>query len=368
MNFTPMSIIEMLLTVVSIAAMPLAIVWSSSDVNKYRKLVWLTLFLTFDLVVFGGFTRATDSGLGCPDWPGCYGHANPLQASVEIGAAQTAMPSGPVSDLKAWIEMIHRYFAGTVTMLIVAQLVNAWWTRRKHKSEDSRFSLNPPGFLLGLIIVQIVFGGLTVTMKLQPVIVTTHLLLGLALLAALAWFGAYLTDPVPLPAAARALRKPALIAAALLVVQVALGGWTSTNYAAVACADYPTCHGQWVPPMNFTDGFTLWRALGKTAAGAYLPFDALTAIHWVHRNFALVAVVAVGYVALRAIRYAGLRKLGIWMLAVLLAQFATGLSIVLFKLPLFLAVAHNAGAALLVALLVMVNYRSRNAPREADPR
>ncbi|HEX8954866.1 MAG TPA: COX15/CtaA family protein [Burkholderiaceae bacterium] len=367
MSVTPMSIMQMLLTVVTIAAMPLAIVWTSSDVNKYRKLVWLTLFLTFDLVVFGGFTRATDSGLGCPDWPGCYGHANPLQANGEIAAAQSAMPTGPVTELKAWIEMIHRYFAGTVTMLIVAQFVIAWWTQRRRKSQDLRFSRKPPLYLLGLIVVQIVFGALTVTLKLQPVIVTTHLLLGLTLLASLAWFGAYLSDPAALPDAARTLRRPALIASVLLVAQVALGGWTSTNYAAVACGDYPTCQGQWLPPMDFADGFTLWRALGKTAAGAYLPFDALTAIHWVHRNFALVVVAAVGYVAIRAIRYAGLRKLGSWILVALVAQFATGLSIVLFKLPLLPAVAHNAGAALLVALLVMVNYRSRNAPREPGP-
>jgi cytochrome c oxidase assembly protein subunit 15 len=367
MNLTPMSIAQMLLTVAMIAALPLAIVWTSSDVNKYRKLVWLTLFLTFDLVVFGGFTRATDSGLGCPDWPGCYGHANPLQASVEIGAAQTAMPTGPVTEFKAWIEMLHRYFAGTVTMLIVAQLAIAWWTQRKRKSRDRLFSRKPPLFLLSLIFVQIVFGALTVTLKLQPVIVTTHLLLGLTLLAALAWFGAYLAEPAALPAAAGSLRGAALLAALLLVLQVALGGWVSTNYAAMACGDYPTCQGQWIPPMNFSDGYTLWRDLGKTAAGAYLPFDALTAIHWVHRNFAFVVIAVAGYVGFRAARCDGLRGLGRGILLILLVQFLSGLSIILFHQPLVLAVAHNAGAALLVALLVMVNYRSQNATQAPGP-
>jgi cytochrome c oxidase assembly protein subunit 15 len=360
MNMSAIGIAQMLLTAVMVAALPLAIVWTSNDVDKYRKLVWLTLFLTFDLIVFGGFTRATDSGLGCPDWPGCYGHANPLQATTEIGIAQTAMPTGPVTELKAWIEMIHRYFAGTVSMLIVAQLAIAWW-RRRGQVDAKRYLMWPPILLLGLICVQIAFGAWTVTMKLKPIIVTTHLMLGLTLLAGLAWFGARLSNKANTDDGAKALSGLAAVTLLLLIVQIALGGWVSTNYATVACTDFPTCQGKWLPPMDFVDGYALWRDLGKTEDGRYLPFEALTAVHWLHRNFAFVVAACAGFVASRAIRLEGLRRIGVSILVVLVAQIATGLSVIYLHIPLVLAVAHNAGAALLVVLLVMLNYRTRHA-------
>ena len=364
MNLNPLAIAQLLLQVLLVASLPLSIVLASKDANKYRKLAWVTLFLTFDLVVFGGFTRLTDSGLGCPDWPGCYGHANPLQADAEIQSAQAAMPTGPVTEKKAWIEMIHRYLASAVGVLILAMICISCWKRFRQKDRSRAFHPAWPLGLLGLIVVQGAFGALTVTMKLQPVIVTTHLLLGLTLLAALGWNYARLDDAAPVSPQAYGMRHAAWIALLLLACQIALGGWVSTNYATLACGDFPLCQGQLVPSMDLADGFTLWHALGRTANGEYLSLDALTAIHWVHRNFALVAIAAVGYAAWRASRTAGTERLGRRLLAVLAVQFATGVSTVFFHFPLLLAVLHNAGAALLVALLVMVNYRSRNAPRE----
>jgi len=279
-----------------VALLPLTMVWVSSDTDKYRKLVWVTLFLTFDLIMFGAFTRLTDSGLGCPDWPGCYGHANPLQAHADISAAETAMPTGPVTVMKAWIEMIHRYLAMAIGVLIVALMVIAWRRWLQSGRKETKFSTLFPTLLFAFVCLQGAFGAWTVTMKLQPVIVTTHLLLGMTLLALLTWFGARLSDhlPVSQPGVSQSpaeLRIPAALALLLLVIQIALGGWVSTNYAALACTDFPLCHGELFPQMDFINGFTLWRDLGKTSLGDYLPFPALTAIHWTHRAFAFI----VGY-------------------------------------------------------------------------
>jgi cytochrome c oxidase assembly protein subunit 15 len=353
-------LIQLALTALIVAMLPLATIWVSRDPDKYRKLVWVTLFLTFDLVMFGGFTRLTDSGLGCPDWPGCYGQANPLQAHVAISAAQTAMPTGPVTASKAWVEMINRYLAMAVGVLIVAQMFIAWRRWRKSVGQASRFSPGIPTALFGLVCLQGAFGAWTVTLKLQPIVVTTHLLLGLSLLGVLAWLAAQQEEPVPLTADAAALRMPALLALALLVLQIALGGWVSTNYATLACTDFPMCQGQWLPQMDFANAYTLWRDLGKTGGGDFLPFAALTAIHFVHRTFAFVVIACGGWVGYRALQVDATAKIGRWLLLALLLQLLTGVSTIYLKWPLLLAVAHNGGAALLVVLLVMLNYRTRN--------
>lgn len=341
------------------AMLPLAIVWVSSDTDKYRKLVWVTLFLTFDLIMFGAFTRLTDSGLGCPDWPGCYGHANPLQAHAHISAAEAAMPTGPVTVVKAWIEMIHRYLAMGVGVLIVSMMVIAWRGWLKSARRDRRFLPVLPTALFLFVCLQGAFGAWTVTMKLQPVIVTTHLLLGLTLLALLTWLAARQSHHPHVSGQAVTLRTPALIAFILLAVQIALGGWVSTNYAALACSDFPLCHGQWIPGMDFQNGFTLWRHLGRTAEGDYLPFDALTAIHWTHRSFAFVVAVVVGWAGYSALRIEGLCRSGCWILSALALQIAIGISTIFLQWPLLLAIAHNGMAALLVALLIMLNYKAR---------
>jgi cytochrome c oxidase assembly protein subunit 15 len=358
------SLILLAFTGLMVASIPLSMVWMSSDANKYRKLVWLAVFLTFDLIVFGGFTRLTDSGLGCPDWPGCYGLANPFLAHEHIAAAEELLPSGPVTVAKAWIEMIHRYLAMGIGVLITTLMAKAWIEWRRNRG--AAFAPALPTALFLFVCLQGAFGAWTVTMKLQPVIVTIHLLLGVGLLALLAWMGGredYLVKPrhggAGNPAALRRVRVLALASGVLLAVQVALGGWVSTNYATLACSDFPLCGGQVVPPMDFEHGFTLWRELGKTAAGHYLPFAALTAIHWVHRNFALVVTIVLGLAVWRAWPVPALRPTARNIAIVLAAQAATGMATVFFNFPLAIAVMHNAGAALLVLLVTMLNYKTK---------
>lgn len=344
-----------------VALLALALVWASKDANKYRKLAFVTLFLTFDLIMFGAFTRLTDSGLGCPDWPGCYGQANPLQADEQIRAAETVMPDGPVTMVKAWIEMIHRYLAMGVGVLIIALMAVAWRAWLKSGRTVRAMSPGLPTFLLAFVCLQGAFGAWTVTMKLQPAIVTIHLLLGMALLGLLACLAARHSTHGMIAGSARSLRLPAAVAIIVLFVQIALGGWVSTNYAALACSDFPTCQGSWRPDMDIANGFTVWRALGKTASGDYLPFPALTAIHWVHRVFALIAVAVIGWVAYRAGKVDGLRKTARGLMAALVLQVMIGIATVTLNWPLALAVAHNGGAALLVLLLAMLNYKTWQA-------
>lgn len=353
------------------ALLPLVVVWVSNDTDKYRKLVWVTLFLTFDLIMFGAFTRLTDSGLGCPDWPGCYGQANPLQAHADISAAETAMPTGPVTVMKAWIEMIHRYLAMGIGVLIIALMVISWRRWLQSGRKEMKFSPLFPTLLFAFVCLQGAFGAWTVTMKLQPVIVTTHLLLGMTLLALLTWFGARLSNHLPISQqevsqSAAALHIPAALSIVLLVIQIALGGWVSSNYAALACPDFPLCQGALLPQMDFVNGFSLWRNLGMTTKGDYLPFPALTAIHWTHRAFALVVVMLIACVSFKAFKIDALRKTARWLLIMIALQFAIGISTIFLKLPLALAVAHNGGAALLMLLLVMLNHKIHIATKAAS--
>lgn len=347
--------LQLALIALCVAVLPLSVVLWSRDTDKHRKLIAVTVALTFELIMFGAFTRLTDSGLGCPDWPGCYGQANPLQSHADIRAAEAAMPHGPVTLQKAWIEMIHRYLAMSVGVLIIVQVYLAW--RRRHATGISPWLAS---FLLAFVCLQGAFGAWTVTLKLQPVIVTTHLLLGMGLLALLsASLQQYSRAHVIQTAQVSSLRWPATIALVLLFMQIALGGWVSTNYAALACHDYPLCNGTVVPTMDFEHGFSLWRQLGQTASGDYLPFTALVAIHWVHRNFALLVAVVVAVVAWRAMHLPGFERLGRQLMLAIAAQFLIGVSTVFFSWPLLLAVLHNGGAAALVLLLTMLNYRVR---------
>ncbi|CAN5892700.1 COX15/CtaA family protein [soil metagenome] len=348
---------QLLFTGLLVALLPLSVVWVSRDSNKYSKLIGVTVFLTLDLIIFGAFTRLTDSGLGCPDWPGCYGQANPMLSHHAITAAQNLMPGGPVSVQKAWIEMIHRYLAMCVGVLIVAQTIIAWWQRKKLP--------HSPWLATGLfffVCLQGAFGAWTVTLKLQPVIVTTHLLLGMSLLGLLSW--SWLREVVTTKTSRSAdsqLIRLATVALILLAVQIALGGWVSTNYAALACTDYPLCHGLLIPEMDFKHGFSLWRQLGQTVDGQYLPFPALVAIHWVHRSFAWVVIIMVTWAAFQARKNSDYSVIGNRILIVIFLQLLSGVSTVYFSWPLLIAVLHNAGAALLVLLLSMLNYRVRHA-------
>ena len=323
---------------------------------RLQVLTWVTLFLTFDLVLFGAFTRLTDSGLGCPDWPGCYGHASPLGASGHIDAAQQSVPTGPVTHSKAWIEMTHRYLATGVGALIVVLAVWNWIAARR------RMTGTAPGIALLTLVwvcLQGAFGALTVTMKLYPAIVTLHLLGGIGLLVLLAC-QARPADPRPvvLP---RSLLMGLWLLAGVAAVQMALGGWVSTNYAVLACSDFPTCQGAWWPPMDFGQAFSLRRELGAGAAGEYLPFAALTAIHMTHRLGAAVLLGLLAWLAwgLRNSNDAGARRCA-WPLAgVGLWQLMTGLGNVLLGWPLAAAVGHTGGAAALAIILTLLLRRAR---------
>ncbi len=330
-----------------------------SPAGRLRALTLLTLFLTFDLIVFGAFTRLTDSGLGCPDWPGCYSAASPVGAHEHIEAAQAAMPTGPVTHGKAWIEMVHRYLASGVGLLILVMAVLSWRLKRR-AGQAGQAAPSPwwPTLTLAWVCVQGAFGALTVTMKLFPAIVTLHLLFGLGLLMLLAWQReAY--EPRPL-ALSSALRAAVAVVLVLVLAQVALGGWVSTNYAVLACDEFPTCHGgQWWPQLDFAQGFQLWRALGQRADGSWLGFEALAAIHMAHRLGAALVLSALLALAWALRRHASAWSR--WLLAAAGWQLATGLSNVVLDWPIVAALAHTAGAALLLGLLTTLLARLKTA-------
>lgn len=328
-----------------------------------KRLVLATTLLTFVLVALGAYVRLTDAGLGCPDWPGCYGKLSPFHAESEIDDAQRLSPAGPVSPTKAWNEMLHRYLASLVGALIVAIVVRAFLNRRRSMpgSDEAERAIGLPLLLLAFVVLQGLFGKWTVTLLLKPAIVTLHLLGGMLILAMLTWLGArQLRLPgARRPAEARLLRPWAILALLLVVGQIALGGWVSTNYAALACIDFPTCHGKWLPDMDFNHGFQLRRELGMTAQGEPLSNAALNAIHWTHRVGALVLAVYLGIMVYLAAATAGLRRYAWALGSVLVLQIGLGISNVLAMLPLALAVAHNAGAALLLMTVVVLNFALR---------
>ncbi|WP_144629766.1 COX15/CtaA family protein [Bordetella genomosp. 13] len=323
---------------------------------RYRKLVFLTWFLTLDLIMFGAFVRLTDSGLGCPDWPGCYASVTPLGAMHHIDQASQAMPFGPVTLSKAWIEMIHRYVGAALGMLIIAIVYMAW----RHRARLGRSPLLASVTLVA-VCVQGAFGAWTVTHKLMPAVVTSHLVLGLLLLSLMTWLAAREQPHQALAAAAARWRPWMRAGLLLLLIQVTLGGWVSTNYAALACMDFPTCHGAWVPEMDFHGGFSIIRGLGELPSGEMISQSALTAIHWVHRNFAFVVFAYLGVLGFRLRAEPGLRKPATLLLGLLLAQLLTGLTTIFFQWPLLIAVLHNGGAAGLTLASVVILVRLASA-------
>ena len=355
-----------------LAAGPAAWVWLRSrpatPASRLQALTVLTLFLTFDLVLFGAFTRLTDSGLGCPDWPGCYGNASPTGAQAQISQAQAAMPTGPVTHTKAWIEMVHRYLATGVGALIALLALATWWLRRRAK-----LPVRPWLPLLTLVWVSLqgAFGALTVTMKLFPAIVTLHLLGGMVLLALLcvqACAYARARDGHQRVVVQGGTRALLFTACALLALQVALGGWVSTNYAVLVCNTFPACQGGLWPTMDFRQGFELWRELGKTSAGEHVTLPALTAIHYAHRLVAYLVFCMLGWLAWRLHGELALRRQALWLAGLALWQFATGLANVVLDWPLAAAVSHSGGAAALVLVLTWAICQSRAASASGEVR
>lgn len=327
----------------------------------FVRLATVATFLTLFVVVLGAYVRLSDAGLGCPDWPGCYGHLGVPQAEEAVEKANQAFPERPVEAHKGWKEMVHRYFAGILGLLVLALAVLSY-LNRKDRAQPRVLPL----VLLGVIVFQAALGMWTVTLLLKPVIVMLHLMGGLTTLCLLTWLTlrsrAAFENYMPVRGWGK---KFALAALCVVAFQAALGGWTSANYAALACPDLPTCQGEWWPETDFADAFVLWRGLGVNYEYGVLDNTSRVTVHLAHRLGAIFTLLFVGFVAIRVWwvnHYASehdeaMRKASLLVLGVLAGQFLLGLANVFFHLPLAVAAAHNGGAALLLMSLVYLNHR-----------
>jgi len=325
--------------------------------SPLHRLAVIAAFVALAVIVLGAWVRLSHAGLGCPDWPGCYGELTWPVEHHEVVQANEAFPERPVEVHKAWKEMVHRYLAGSLILLVLGINFLAW-----RPAERARRLRLLAGVLLGLILFQAALGMWTVTLKLKPVIVMAHLMGGLATFSLLLWI-AWRSGPQRDDGAAFARFRGGILAGLLvLVVQLALGGWTSANYAALACPDFPTCQQQYWPPMNFGEGFVLWREIGVDYEGGVLDLPSRTAIHVVHRLGALVTLLVLGSLALRLLLSRPTHRAGALLTAVLLTQVTLGILNVVLFLPLPNAVAHNGVGALLLATMLWLAYRSRPRP------
>lgn len=336
-----------------------------------RRLALAGVLLCFVVVVLGAYVRLNAAGLGCPDWPGCYGHVTPLGAQNNA-AAQAAFPNRPLDAGKAWKEMVHRYAAGTLVIIVVV-ITALTIAYRRQKLLSPVYA----GALLATILVQAVLGMLTVTWQLKPLIVTLHLVFGMTTLGLLWWLwlslpgkswggramsGGGLTGSGIQVAALRVAHRIALLGLLALAIQIILGGWTSSNYAAVACPDFPTCQGAWWPHTDYRNAFILWHGLGINYEGGILDNPARVAIHLTHRLGAMVATLALAFAAAfvilrRNLPYATAAAYAV--LAALALQLTIGISMVLKTFPLRLTTAHTAGAALLLLATLTLVRRTR---------
>lgn len=325
---------------------------------KFFRLALAAAIIAFGVVLLGAFTRLSDAGLGCPDWPGCYGKLFAPTTAHDISQAEAIYPNQTVQPPKAWKEMIHRYVAGTLGLLIVRLAVLGWQLRKRQRRQQYLLPL----LVLVLVAFQALLGMLTVTLQLKPMIVMAHLMGGLSVLGLLWWIvlrEQRFWKPAKESQTLRSLRPRALLGLVIVVFQIALGGWTSANYAALVCPDFPTCQGVWWPHMDFLDGFTLWRSLGINYEGGVLSLPAATAVHMAHRIGAVITFLYVGWLALRVIRVGREERLcryGLFVLVVLVLQISLGITNVVTHLPVAIAVAHNGGAALLLLSMITLNH------------
>lgn len=326
---------------------------TNTGLTWFKRLTLLAATLALCVVVLGAYVRLSDAGLGCPDWPGCYGALTVPQSADAISHAQTVYPNKPIIAHKAWKEMLHRYIAGTLGLLVLSIFVLGW--RAKNLISVSPWLTT---LLLMLIMFQAALGMWTVTLLLKPVIVTAHLLGGMSTLALLTWIAHRHWGAVSLRYVQSANTRFWIRGALLVIfVQILLGGWTSSNYAALACTDFPTCHGEWLPEMDFATAFHWVRELGQTSDGKPLELAAFTAIQWTHRLGALVTFIYLGLLAHSLLRYPAIRSWGFTLLALLLVQVSLGIANLVLHLPLVLAVGHNLGAALLLITIVIINSK-----------
>jgi len=322
-----------------------------------HRLAMLAAIIAFCVIVLGAWVRLSHAGLGCPDWPGCYGQLTWPGAAEEIHTANQAFPERPFESDKAWREMVHRYLAGSLVLLIFAMSWLAW----RGPEALHKFRLITT-VLVVLIIFQALLGMWTVTLKLKPIIVMAHLLGGLTNFSLVLWlmFSSHRQFSNSPSMAVRRMRDPIIVAIIVLGIQIALGGWTSANYAALACPDFPTCGGQWWPEANFREGFILWREVGVNYEGGLLDGPSRVAIHLTHRIGAVVTLLVLLTLAFRLLKIPRMKTSGRMLMTLVLLQFTLGIMNVVLYLPLPNAVAHNAVASLLLATLLGLLNKTSN--------
>ncbi len=320
---------------------------------KYRHLAWFAVGLTLCVVVLGAFVRLSDAGLGCPDWPGCYGHLAWPNEAHEIEKANETFTERAVEVAKAWKEMVHRYLASTLGLIAIVLFV---WAFRKRYLES--FTL--PLVVLLVVIFQGMLGMWTVTWKLHPVVVMAHLLGGLTVMSLLVWLACSRTPAItPYRYAGHVKQWMVVAGLILLVLQIALGGWTSANYAALACVGFPQCNGVWWPEMDFMQALDLYKQIGPDYEFGVKDGPARMAIQMMHRMGFMVVTVYFGWLIFRLTRNRELLPLGISLLVLLLLQITLGIINVTYSLPLVVATMHNGVAALLLANMVILLYKTR---------
>lgn len=328
--------------------------------DLFGKLSLIASVLALCVVVLGAFVRLSDAGLGCPDWPGCYGHIGVPHTGDALNQAQQAYPDRPVEAHKAWKEMVHRYFAGTLGLLIFSIAIIAW---RRRREPGQQFKV--PLLLVVVVIFQALLGMWTVTLLLKPLVVMGHLIGGMTTLALLWWVtlrhtGWLSANVIAVPR----MRTIALIGLIVVACQIMLGGWTSANYAALACPDFPTCQTRWWPDTDFASAFTLWHGLGINYEGGILDNAARLTIHLTHRIGAVITFLYIWWLAItvfRAMSDGAVRRVALALMVLVSLQFLLGIGNVVLGLPLAVAVAHNGVAALLLLSVVTLNHSLRSS-------
>lgn len=336
---------------------------------NYHRLAKFALILAVLVIMLGAYTRLTDAGLGCPDWPGCYGRMVLPNSGPALINAQHTYPDQPIVAHKAWTEMVHRYIAGTLGLLIIILAVWAVINYRKGVPQP----MLTPFLLVGVLIFQAVLGMWTVTLKLLPLVVTGHLLGGMAIAALLSWLTAATSSPEINTVATQrewmsrdsspAIKCLLFLGLVILAIQLFLGAWTSTNYAALACgSDFPTCHTTLWPQMDWTKAFNIFSPIGPNYEGGRLEMTARVTIQMAHRYWAFITfiyLVLTSLVLLFSKFNVRLRTIIIWLLILLGVQIALGIINVVKLLPLGVAVAHNGIAVLLLITMVFLVQRFR---------
>jgi cytochrome c oxidase assembly protein subunit 15 len=322
-----------------------------------RRLTNIAILLALLVVMLGAYTRLTDAGLGCPDWPGCYGRMVLPMQQHELTQAQTMYPAVPIETRKAWTEMVHRYAAGTLALLIVTIGLTACWKRRR-----LRVSAVVPCTLIILVLYQALLGMWTVTLKLLPVVVMGHLLGGILIFALLCFFRSQLSRQVPYTTSWHTWIG---IGAAIVLLQIALGGWVSSNYAGISCIGFPKCNGLWWPDLHFSRGFNVWSPVGANYQGGVLDSASRVTILFIHRLGAVVTamyVLALACMLWIRCKYPMIRILSGSVIVTVLVQFTLGILNVVYLMPLWVAVAHNGVAAVLFAMMLSLLYFTRGEP------